>query len=236
MINVLIIEDDPMVAKFNAIYLESIPGFSIAGVAESAEEGWELYQSVGADLILLDVYMGRKTGLELLRHIRRQGNAVDVIIISAANDKESIQTALRYGATDYLIKPFNFERFQAALLRYAKRHRMLKNHETIGQDDIDAFFMNDQQQTNLLELPKGLTKGTLTTIVKAVITCSSPPFSVADLAAETGISRVSVRKYLNYLVEATLLEVNIVYQEAGRPLNQFIVKPGKVDILKLLTE
>src|SRR5690625_6075868 len=112
MINVLIIEDDPMVAKFNAIYLESIPGFSVAHIAASAEEGWSVYQTTKVDLILLDVYMEEKTGLELLKDFRTADDPVDVIIISAANDKQSVRTALQNGAIDYLIKPFTFERFQ----------------------------------------------------------------------------------------------------------------------------
>ncbi|WP_172372135.1 response regulator [Sporosarcina jiandibaonis] len=236
MINVLIIEDDPMVAKFNAIYLESIPGFTLAGIAENAEEGWTFYQSNKVDLILLDVYMGKKTGLELLREFRKAADPVDVIIISAANDKQSVQTALRFGAVDYLIKPFTFERFQEALLQYAQKHRVMKENEHVSQDEIDTFLLRaEKPQSTVLELPKGLTVQTFFTIVKQIINRHRGAFSAADLAEETGISRVSVRKYLNHLVEKDMLTVDIVYQETGRPLNRFILKPEKIDILKTLS-
>ena len=72
------------------------------------------------DLILLDVYMGKETGLDMLVELRKADDPVDVIVITAANDKESVQTALRYGAVDYLIKPFSFERFQDASAISAK--------------------------------------------------------------------------------------------------------------------
>ena len=236
MINVLIIEDDPMVAKFNAIYLESIPGYSLAGIAENAEEGWIFYQKNKVDLILLDVYMGGKTGLELLSDFRRATNPVDVIIITAANDKESVQTALRYGAVDYLIKPFSFERFQKALLQYAQKHRVMKDNENVSQEEIDTFLLNSEKpKSAVLELPKGLTVRTFSTIVKQIIKRQRGAFSAADLAVETGISRVSVRKYINHLVEKDMLTVDIVYQETGRPLHRFILKPEKIDILRTLS-
>ena len=235
MINVLIIEDDPMVAKFNALYLESIPGFSVAGIANNAEDGWKLYQTNKVDLILLDVYMGKKTGLELLIDFRRADDPVDVIIITAANDKQSVQTALRNGAVDYLIKPFSFERFQEALLQYVQKHDVMKDVENVSQEEIDTFLLkSEKQQSPTLELPKGLTVRTFTTIVKQTLNRERIAFSVADLAVETGISSVSVRKYLNYLVEMKMLNVDVIYQETGRPLNQFLINPKRIDILQML--
>jgi two-component system, CitB family, response regulator MalR len=236
MINVLIIEDDPMVAKFNAIYLESIPGFALAGIVENAEEGWSFFQSHKVDLILLDVHMEKKTGLELLSDFRKADDPVDVIIISAANDKQSVQTALRYGAVDYLIKPFSFERFQEALLQYEQKYLVMRDNEHVSQEEIDTFLLRSEKPpATVLELPKGLTIRTFSTIVRQIIKRPRGAFSVADLAEETGISQVSVRKYLNHLVEKDMLTVDIVYQETGRPLNRFIVKPEKIDILETLS-
>ncbi|MBO1910970.1 response regulator, partial [Microvirga sp. 3-52] len=181
MINVLIIEDDPMVAKFNGIYLESIPGFTLAGIAETAEAGWTFYQSNKVDLILLDVHMGKKTGLELLRDFRKADDPVDVIIISAANDKQSVQTALRYGAVDYLIKPFTFERFQEALLQYEQKHQVMKDTEHVSQEAIDTFLLrSEKSQATVLDLPKGLTVRTFTTIVRQMMKRPKGAFSAAD--------------------------------------------------------
>lgn len=237
MINVLIIEDDPMVAKFNALYLESIPGFTVAGITKSAEEGWAFYQTNKVDLILLDVYMGKKTGLELLIDFRRADDPVDVIIITAANDKQSVQTALRNGAVDYLIKPFSFDRFQEALLQYAQKHGVMKDSENVSQEEIDTFLLRSgKQQTPSLELPKGLTGRTLSTIALRIINRERKAFSVADLAGETGISSVSVRKYLNYLVEMKMLSVDVIYQETGRPLNQYLINPKRIDILQMFVK
>lgn len=233
MINVLIVEDDPMVAKFNRLYLESIAGFTVCGVANNAEEGWELCQTLDVDLVLLDVYMNERTGLELLKDFRQANHPVDVMIISAADDKKSIQTALHNGAIDYLIKPFSFERFQKALLNYMQKHQVMKNFEQIRQEDLDVFLLKSgEKKTPLLNLPKGLTERTLATIAKEVLAGEHLQFSTAELAMQTGISRVSVRKYLNFLVDLNILTVTVVYQEAGRPLHQFQLNLSKKGLLK----
>lgn len=114
MIRVLIVEDDPMVAEFNKHYLEQIGGFALRGIAASVDEGLKLLEKKEIDLILLDIFMPGLSGLELLSQIRKMGKGVDVIVVSAAADSYSIKKALQYGAVDYLIKPFEFERFREA--------------------------------------------------------------------------------------------------------------------------
>lgn len=232
MIDVLIIEDDPMVAKFNSIYLQSIPGFSLSGLASNVEEGWDFLNNHPVDLILLDVYMGKTTGLDMLVELRKVDNSVDVIVITAANDKQSVQTALRYGAVDYLIKPFSFERFQDALLQFQQNFQLMKTNMTVSQGEIDAF-LHKSAKTNLrtLDLPKGMTVVTLSRIVKQIIKRDKKVFSSANIAEETGISSVSVRKYLNHLVDRQLLFVDVAYQETGRPLHCYTVNVEKADIL-----
>ncbi|MFR3323633.1 MAG: response regulator [Oscillospiraceae bacterium] len=58
-----------------------------------------------ADLIILDVYMPRMTGLELLRTLRMEGIGIDVIMVTAANDSKTVDALLKLGVTDYLVKP-----------------------------------------------------------------------------------------------------------------------------------
>ncbi|PIC78062.1 response regulator [Sporosarcina sp. P19] len=235
MIQVLIIEDDPMVAKFNGIYLESIQGFSVAGFAKNVTEGRKFLELSKVDLILLDVYMKGATGLDLLKELRNEGDSLDVILITAANDKESVQQALRYGAVDYLIKPFTFERFQNALLQFKKQFHLMNQHEEISQDEIDNLLHTaDRKNTKTFELPKGLTKTTFTRIAEQIIRWQGTSFSTAELAETVGVSSVSTRKYLHYLVEHKLIDSNIVYQGTGRPLTNYQLLPDQADILQSL--
>ncbi len=73
MIKVLIVEDDPMVARFNQTYLEGVEGFDLVGTSNSIEDAKEKLKEYTVDLILLDVYMpGDQTGMDLLEQIRKE--------------------------------------------------------------------------------------------------------------------------------------------------------------------
>ncbi|WP_041822515.1 response regulator [Alkalihalophilus pseudofirmus] len=240
MIRVLIIEDDPMVAKFNAIFVERIPEFKLVGVARGIEEGWTYLNEEAVDLILLDVYMTNENGLDLLMELRRENHPVDVIVVSSANDRGSIQTALRFGAVDYLIKPFEFDRFQDALLRYKQTFQDMKK-EAIQQEEVDRLFLtkgnsNKNVPKADLPLPKGITKETYIRVLRE-INKHSDWFSTNDLVDATGISRVSLRKYLQYLTNSDILLFDVDYQRTGRPLHQYkLTNQGYDYIVSVLKE
>ncbi len=232
MINVLLVEDDPMVAKFNARYLETIECFAFKGHAKTIEEAKTFYKRERVDLILLDVYLEEELGVDLLLEIRKENLAIDVIMITAANDIEIVKQALSLGAIDYLIKPFTYERFKEALKQYAVKYRSLKNNEQLTQAELDHFLLKDTIASQTKEvLPKGLTKHTLQRVIEAALN-ERKSFSAHELAKTIGISRVSTRKYLNYLTENHYLTLDVSYQERGRPLSLFKVNPVKEDILQ----
>ncbi|GAB3043609.1 response regulator [Virgibacillus ainsalahensis] len=235
MINVLIVEDDPMVAKFNRIYLEEVTGFTTAGMAHDILTGWDFLNNNEVNLVLLDIYMANSNGLDLLVEIRNAGLNVDVIVITAANDQASIQRALRYGAFDYLIKPFDFERFKEALLKYQQKFERMEDGREVQQEDLDAFLLKKYRSDSRGDhLPKGLTAPTLAKIARQIVKWESRPFSTAEIADETGISRVSISKYLKYLTGQDVLQVEILYQETGRPLHRYQLKPERIQLIHSL--
>ncbi|SFO96029.1 response regulator [Salibacterium halotolerans] len=234
MIRMLIVEDDPMVAKFNRMYAEKVENFEVAGVVENVDQAWTFLNENTVDLILLDVYMNQTNGLDMLRDIRKNETPVDVIIITAADDNASVQTALRYGAVDYLIKPFEFERFQESLKQYRRQREMMGQESRVSQKDLDPFLLHEADNSaEGIDLPKGLTGLTLSHITEAVLAAPAA-FSAADIAETAGISRVSVRKYLHYLTEKGLIEADVKYQPAGRPQFRYRVPPNKKERLKNL--
>lgn len=220
LIKVMVVEDDPMVAELNKQYIEAVPGFRAAGQA-AAEEVMEKLDDLQPDLLLLDIYMPGLNGLELLKKLRASAAEVDVIIISAANDTHSIQKAMRYGAVDYLIKPFHFERFQQALLSYKERRQFFTVTEEVKQKEIDHFLHRLRERKSTVDLPKGLTKATLAAVWKAVLQEEEEDFSAEDVAFSSGVSRVSVRKYLSFLQEAGILSVDVSYGSVGRPQTRY---------------
>ena len=116
MIKVLVVEDDPMVGKLHEHYLTQIKGFQLCDIVRNSDEALKIMQTKEYNLVILDIFMPGMDGLQLLAKIREQEYDVDVIIVSAANDKDKIKAALRLGAFDYIIKPFEFERFNNYLV------------------------------------------------------------------------------------------------------------------------
>ena len=135
MINVLIVDDDPMVAELNRRYLEQVEGFCWQGSVSTIQAAKQKLQvnDPPIDLVLLDIYMQKDNGLELLPVIRQMQNNIDVIMISSASDMPAIKQALRYGVVDYLIKPFQFARFQEALSAYREKHQVQEQRDTLSR-------------------------------------------------------------------------------------------------------
>lgn len=232
MIRVMIVEDDPMVAEFNKQYLEKVNGFTLSAVASSVDEAIKLIENLDIDLILLDIFMPGKQGLELLSYLREKEKETDVIIISAASDMERIKKALRYGAVDYLIKPFEFERFGMALAAYKEKTKFIQAQQRISQDVLDQQLLHREERALVEELPKGLTKDTLKQIWEAIQELKNSPFSTEDVVKLVGISRVSVRKYLNFLKEIGILDVKVIYGAVGRPVYQHEFNRFKEHLIK----
>ena len=90
MINVLVVDDDAMVAELNRCYIGQIPGFTCCGTASTLQQAKERLAEAEpqVDLILLDIYMQQENGLDLLPELRSAGRPVDVIIISSAARSE----------------------------------------------------------------------------------------------------------------------------------------------------
>lgn len=115
MKKVLIIEDDPMVVMINSEYISRFKELKVIGNTHTLEETMKILKETDVDLILLDKYLKLENGLNILQHIRGAGFTVDIIMITASNDSEDIKKALALGCIDYLIKPFDFERFKKSI-------------------------------------------------------------------------------------------------------------------------
>jgi CitB family two-component system response regulator MalR len=235
MIRVMLVEDDPMVAELNRIYVERVPGFKVVASARSAAEGLAALQAQPADLLLLDIFMAGQTGLDLMAEIRRLSFDVDVIFVTAARDTRTIGRALKLGAVDYLIKPFEFERLQQALQGYQETHRLVRVEQSLSQSELDAALSRRPRETGgSEELPKGLDRATLGRICQAILELPGerPWFTSEELAGQVGISRVSVRKYLEYLCGAKVLRMEPGYGGMGRPVHRFRLQRTREDELR----
>ncbi|WP_110954428.1 response regulator [Anaerosinus massiliensis] len=220
MIRVIIVDDDPMVAELNKRYIELVDGFEVIAVARCADMALEMMESYEVDLILLDIFMPGMNGIELLMKIRKAGKGVDVIVVTAACDQQTIRTALRFGAVDYIIKPFEFERLSEALVNYKELVHMMTEQKIMNQSDLDNYVLGKERLNNS-STPKGIDKNTLKMVWKNVQNFKQIAFSTEEMAESVGVSRVSMRKYLEFMKQLGILKLELIYGTVGRPVYKY---------------
>ena len=116
----LVVEDDPMIGKSIREGLRRE-----RHAVDWVRDGWAAEQSLGAiayDLLLLDLGLPRKEGLEVLTALRKTGNTVPVLIITARDSVEDRVRGLDGGADDYLVKPFSMAELSARVRALLRRH------------------------------------------------------------------------------------------------------------------
>ncbi|NLY79806.1 MAG: response regulator [Lysinibacillus sp.] len=217
-ITVFIVEDDPMVLEVNKSFLDQTKGFELIGEAQYGEQAFKEIEKKMPDLVLLDMYLPDISGQELFYKIRNERLPIDVIMITAARDAKTVQELVRLGAFDYLVKPFRLERFQQALENYARSRKKLINKSEMKQDDIDEYYRYTMEEQK--ELPKGLNEITMKQIIDKLKEINSP-VTAEQLAQNTGMARVTVRKYLDYLASIGEVTIDLKYGSVGRPTKYY---------------
>ena len=216
MYKVLIVEDDPMVAMINEQYIKRNKNFTLVGKCGDGMSALGSLEKTDIDLIILDVYMPKMNGFETLREIRNRQITVDVIMVTAANDIDSLEEALHLGVVDYLVKPFTFDRFQMALEKYIAKINALKDIEKLNQSNIDSIIVNSRKNTQDL-FPKGIQEKTMQCIMDYLRENSGVWFTGDQIAGEIGLTGVTVRRYMNYLSESGRVIGEMNYETGGRP-------------------
>ncbi len=219
MIEVLIVDDDFMVARIHSGFVERTRGFTVTGVARTGAEALELTARLQPDLVLLDVYLPDVSGLDLLGGLREAAPEVDVLVISAAREADSVRRALRGGIVHYLVKPFSYDDLRVRLEHYQLAYAAMAGEQT-DQADIDRVFNISPSGK---PPPKGFSAETLKLVEQTLRDCdtASGDLSAAETASLLGISRVSARRYLEHLAGKGKAEVALRYGEVGRPERRY---------------
>jgi len=220
VIGVLVVDDDFMVARIHRGYVAKVPGFRVLGEAHTAAAARQAVAAQRPDLVLLDIYLPDRSGLDLLREFRSSpGAAPDVFVITAARDVDTVRAAMHGGVATYLVKPFTFPTFRDRLERYAEGRRTLARGGELEQADVDRAFELVRRPVPG-PLPKGLS-GTTCALVVEVLRAAGGDLSAVETAERTGISRVSARRYLDHLASTGQVTERHRYGGAGRPEHRY---------------
>ena len=111
----ILVVDDSKVIRMVIKRLLTQHGYQIAGEAENGRAAFEKYKDLRPDAVTMDIIMPEVDGIQGLKDIISFDKQAKVIMISAIDQKESLLEAIRQGAADYVVKPFEDDRMVAAM-------------------------------------------------------------------------------------------------------------------------
>ena len=223
-ITVLIVDDDVRVARNHRELVESLPGFAVVRTVHTGAEALTAVRQYQPDLILLDLFLPDRAGLAILEELRssvwlREVGIVDVVLITALREVEQVRAAMAMGAVHFLIKPFPLRQLRDHLERYAAARKRISAMSTVTQQDVDALFGMMRPVTSR-SIPKGLTPATVERVAEA-LRSTEGDVSAVEVSENTGVARVTARRYLEHLCAEGRAELTLRYGQAGRPEHRY---------------
>lgn len=217
-IRVLVVDDEELIAEAHRLYTERVPGFEVVGVAHTARDAMTVLRAEPVDLVLLDLHLPDRHGLDLCRALRAAGSGIDVLAVTSARDVVTVRSAVALGVTHYLLKPFTFTAFRDRLERYGAYRRQLGHTvEVAAQHEIDRVLAALRGAPGE-SLPKGLDAGTLDLVVGVLRSdTTGSGLSAAEVGLRIGTSRVTARRYLEHLADSGQVVRRPRYGGPGRP-------------------
>jgi response regulator of citrate/malate metabolism len=210
---VLIVEDDPAVAYVHRQIIARAHGFEVAATATNNQDAIAEIARTRPHLVLLDLTLRGGDGIALLRQLRTAGSPIEVIAVTAARRADVVRSLVHLGVVDYLVKPFTPERLHQALTLFSQRLSALGRME-LTQQEIDVLRASSRAGRRWL--PKGLSEPALDR-VRAALGTEGEPATAARVAEAAGMARVTVRRYLEYLVATQQAGSRAVPDGPGRP-------------------
>ena len=229
-IRVLVVEDEPVASAAHAAYVGRMAGFVLAGTAPDGQSALRLLGELAAagepvELVLLDMNLPDLHGLDIARRMRSAGILTDIIAITAVREVAIVRSAVAIGVVQYLIKPFTCATFEDKLSSYRLFRQQLASPESgagrtgASQSEVDQAFASLRAPSEM-PLPKGLSVSTLDS-VRDYLKQHSGSVSATEVMAALGMSRVTARRYLEYLADAGIASRAPRYGTPGRPENEY---------------
>jgi response regulator of citrate/malate metabolism len=225
-----VVEDEPVASAAHAAYVGRMPGFSLAGTAPDGQSALRLLAELAAagqpvELVLLDMNLPDLHGLDIARRMRAAGILADIIAITAVREVAIVRSAVAIGVVQYLIKPFTYATFADKLGSYRLFRQQLAapaagaGRAGASQSEVDQAFASLRAPSEL-PLPKGLSGSTLEA-VKEYLKQQGSAVSATEVMTALGMSRVTARRYLEYLADAGTATRAPRYGTPGRPENEY---------------
>lgn len=226
MYHTIIVEDDPMVCAINRQYLASMLQFKLEATFSNGHDALLWLSEHQTDLAIVDYYMPVMNGAEFLRACHGSGFRFGTIMITAADSAAEITESLSLGVLDYIVKPFTFDRFQQALQKYIQIADLARQTgTTLSQEEIDHLTAPaGSSLSSAAALAKGIQAKTLDTVRAYMRAHAGEYLTCEEIAKDTDLSRITIRRYVNYMLENHEISSRMDYSTGGRPSIRYCIR------------
>lgn len=226
MIRTLVVDDDFRVARIHTAYVQRVPGFEVIAQTHTAAATVDAVSRLHPDLLLLDLYLPDRHGLELIADLRQGHARADIIVITAARDVASLHAAVQSGALHYLLKPFTFPALRERLISYAAMRAQLSGMRRTDQRQVDRV-LGTLRGPRGHEAVKGGSAQTLESLLEVVLR-SEGGVTARQAADAVGLSRATAQRYLAQLADTGRISIELRYGGSGRPEHLYRAGPGSI--------
>ena len=216
VLSVLVVEDEPVAAEAHTAYVERVPGFVVSATVGTSQAALQALQDRHVDVVLLDMNLPDRHGLEVIRAMRAGGHRADVIALTSARDLDVVRAAVSLGVVQYVLKPFVFATLRERLLAYRAYREQVQGADQVGtQAEVDDVIGGLRAGAET-RLPKGMSEELLSRVSRALREADTG-VSATEVGDAVGVSRVTARRYAEFLCESRLAVRRSRYTGSGRP-------------------
>jgi DNA-binding NarL/FixJ family response regulator len=188
-VKVVLVEDKPGVRESWAKLIDSLPGFVCSQTFGSAEEALRVIPSTNPDLVLMDIFLLRMSGIECTARLKLQMPKLQILILTAVEDDELVFMALEAGADGYLLKRTKPEDLRAAMLDVLGGGAPMTSE--IARRVVESFRRSSKLKPDVR----------LTTREEEVLMLLSKGYSNKEIASQLAISVETVGSHLKHIYE-----------------------------------
>lgn len=191
-IQVMIVDDHPMVRDGLKVFLSVSPGMECSGEASSGEEALELCRAVKPDVVLMDLLMPGMGGVAAIQAIRQRLPQVRIIALTSFAEPDLVQQAIRAGAVGYLLKNMTMgDLAEAIRAAYAGRSVMAPEAtaammQALSQPAGEIIDLTERERQILSLMVDGLSNQEIA--YRLVISESTARFHVSNVLMKLGVN------------------------------------------------
>lgn len=213
MFSVLLVDDEELVrVSIGYSVCAAMDGVEVIGEASNGMDGLERIREDSPDIVITDIRMPKLDGLQMIRAIREENLDVEIVVLSGYADFEYARQAMKYGVTEYLLKPVETESLRetlsACIARISKRRDLIQEEKLSKRviAYIDSHYREDIFLDRLAE----------------EFGCSSKYLS-ALIKSETG------KKFSVYLTELRIRRAEDLLRHTEQGIKEIAASVGYLD-------